>query len=206
MGLWDRVRRVFRPATVEVVPEPEPVPQPARVISPLATRNPPLQRPIGMRPGEPRPPPPVVRNLELEAEIARAHDIEAYLVYADWLLERGDVRGELIVLHHRLLDVTDPEQRSAIDLRARRLRAAHPAHLLGPTIAHALGPCQEELMLGFVHAVRSGLGVEDEARWIAWLAAEDHPATRFLTVVRGVSDVDRAKAVMAAAGRRVVIE
>jgi len=40
---------------------------------------------------------------ELEAHLrANAGDWDAWLVYSDWLSERGDCRGELIVLEHRL--------------------------------------------------------------------------------------------------------
>ncbi|MBA3541340.1 MAG: TIGR02996 domain-containing protein [Deltaproteobacteria bacterium] len=39
------------------------------------------------------------RNLELEAEIAKTPDeVAPYLVYADWLQQHGDPRGELIAL------------------------------------------------------------------------------------------------------------
>jgi uncharacterized protein (TIGR02996 family) len=40
---------------------------------------------------------------ELEARLREAPEDEgAWLVYADWLLERGDVRGEVIRLSHQL--------------------------------------------------------------------------------------------------------
>ena len=47
----------------------------------------------------------VLRNPELEAAIQRApDDREPYLLYADWLSERGDPRGELIALDVALED------------------------------------------------------------------------------------------------------
>jgi uncharacterized protein (TIGR02996 family) len=39
--------------------------------------------------------------VELEAAILATGAIEPYLVYADWLLDRGDPRGEWIMLEHR---------------------------------------------------------------------------------------------------------
>jgi len=61
-------------------------------------------------------------NPELEAEIARtsSDDTAPYLVYADWLIERGDPRGELIVAAIR--KETD---------RERELHQAHDATWLG---------------------------------------------------------------------------
>jgi uncharacterized protein (TIGR02996 family) len=40
----------------------------------------------------------VPQNPEFEAQIARTDDVAAYEVYADWLAERGDPRGELTML------------------------------------------------------------------------------------------------------------
>jgi uncharacterized protein (TIGR02996 family) len=45
------------------------------------------------------------RNPELEAAVAsNPDDDQAYLVYADWLQQQGDPRGELIVKHARAAD------------------------------------------------------------------------------------------------------
>src|SRR5688572_17110671 len=105
MGVWDRIKRTFRPADVVVTPEPPPVapppPVPAPPPRPMRTYNPPLMRSPGLRAGPPPTARPVERNLELEAVIAADPDaVEPYLVYADWLQARGDPRGELIVVHH----------------------------------------------------------------------------------------------------------
>ncbi|MEP6859461.1 MAG: TIGR02996 domain-containing protein [Deltaproteobacteria bacterium] len=40
----------------------------------------------------------MARNLELEDQIGQSGDAATYLVYADWLIEREDPRGELIAL------------------------------------------------------------------------------------------------------------
>lgn len=53
-------------------------------------------------------------------------DPGGWLVYADWLTERGDARGELIRLEHRLERQPMPTQeRRRVLQRARELRQAH---------------------------------------------------------------------------------
>jgi uncharacterized protein (TIGR02996 family) len=44
---------------------------------------------------------PLSVNTALEAQLVSFDDPEPFLVYADWLQQRGDPRGELIVAHHR---------------------------------------------------------------------------------------------------------
>ena len=73
------------------------------------------------------------RNPDLEAMIEEApHDPEGYLVYADWLQQQGDPRGELIVLQHRLATTRD---RDGVTLREREqttLFKKFGRDLLGP--------------------------------------------------------------------------
>jgi uncharacterized protein (TIGR02996 family) len=57
-------------------------------------------------------------HLELEAEIRlRPDDAESYLVYADWLQQNGDPRGELITL----------QRQRELDLENKKLRTAETA-------------------------------------------------------------------------------
>src|SRR5262245_23204487 len=58
---------------------------------------------------------PVAIHLELEAQIrARPDDPAAALVYADWLQQREDPRGQLIAIQHRRsIDPDDPVLRDA---------------------------------------------------------------------------------------------
>jgi uncharacterized protein (TIGR02996 family) len=70
------------------------------------------------------------RDPELEAAIASAPDEPGgYLVYADWLQQRGEPRGELIVVQRTLAG-----RSSDRELRAREqaLLADHSDRLLGP--------------------------------------------------------------------------
>ena len=62
------------------------------------------------------------RNPELEAAIAKdLDDLDAHLVYADWLSDRGDPRGELIAL----------QTKRGKDKAAAKLIAEQREHLLG---------------------------------------------------------------------------
>ena len=93
-------------------------------------------------------------NPELEARILSDRaDRGAYLVYADWLAERGDPRGELVVLQTRLEGA-----RGDAELRARELGllAEHRRTWLG-----SLAACDEDELActwhrGFVTALRIG--------------------------------------------------
>jgi uncharacterized protein (TIGR02996 family) len=93
-------------------------------------------------------------NPELEARLlANPNDLAAYLVYSDWLIERGDPRGELIAvqakLHETPLDVI-------LLASEEHLLKAHRGTWLGPlaTIGPADLGCSWHL--GFLEAVRIG--------------------------------------------------
>src|SRR5688572_23115268 len=66
------------------------------------------------------------RNPDLEAAIAASPlDREPYSVFADWLQQQGDPRGELISL-----------QLAGKDAEADALFAKHEDYFLGPLAAH----------------------------------------------------------------------
>lgn len=71
------------------------------------------------------------RSVMVEAELLRAirerpDDDEPRLVYADWLTDRGDPRGEFIVLQCRLAKLDrDDDERRWMDRRRRELLDAH---------------------------------------------------------------------------------
>jgi uncharacterized protein (TIGR02996 family) len=54
-----------------------------------------------------------------------------YLVYADWLSQRGDPRGELIVVQDELARATDPERQALLRAREQELLDAHLAEWMG---------------------------------------------------------------------------
>ncbi|MGN6110502.1 MAG: TIGR02996 domain-containing protein [Kofleriaceae bacterium] len=70
----------------------------------------------------------------LLAAIAENPDDEAaWLVYADWLQQRGDPRGELVQLESALAEMDDlDERRRSTTMRIRELREAHTAAWLAP--------------------------------------------------------------------------
>jgi uncharacterized protein (TIGR02996 family) len=98
---------------------------------------------------------------ELEAELRRAvvaapADDAPRLVYADWLLERGDARGELIRLQCDLaaLHKKDP-RRAELEPRAARLVEDFGARFAGSVAEHA---DDYQLARGFVSSVTMTAG------------------------------------------------
>ncbi|HET9483051.1 MAG TPA: TIGR02996 domain-containing protein [Xanthomonadales bacterium] len=83
-------------------------------------------------------------NAELEAAIAAApDDIASYLVYADWLIARGDPRGELITLQHGMRAQSDPAKFMTFKKQEEALRTAHLRSWLGDVA----GPCLHRLKI-----------------------------------------------------------
>jgi uncharacterized protein (TIGR02996 family) len=71
-----------------------------------------------------------MRNAELEALIDDdPHDPQGYLVYADWLQQQGDARGELIIVQHGLS--LDPDD-AALARAESTLLKTFEEELLGP--------------------------------------------------------------------------
>ncbi len=121
----------------------------------------------------------MVANAELEARIlADRADRGAYLVYADWLTERGDPRGELVVVQSRLETArTD----AALRTRESRLLAEHARSWLGSLAACGDDELECQWQRGFVTALRIGPGTDvarasalDLAAVIAELARLPH--------------------------------
>jgi uncharacterized protein (TIGR02996 family) len=97
----------------------------------------------------------------LNALLANPGDVTAYLVYADWLEERGDPRGELMrAAAARVAAPRGEAGRAEPDVRIGRWVAAHSAAFLGP-LAGALGV---------------GFGLLDAGRaWLLFLHADLPP-------------------------------
>lgn len=77
-------------------------------------------------------------NEAFEDEIARdLEDRGPYLVYADWLLQHGDARGELIVVQDELERTMEDERRAALQARERAILDEHLATWMGGEV---LGP------------------------------------------------------------------
>ena len=95
-------------------------------------------------------------EVELERRLARdPDDLDAYLVYADWLQQRGDSRGELIAIQHAQLGV-EPGSDAAARLGEREAAcfAAHAQELLGPLANEPYaGRVELEWRCGFIDRV-----------------------------------------------------
>jgi uncharacterized protein (TIGR02996 family) len=82
-----------------------------------------------------------------QAIAANRDDVDAYLVYADWLAAQGDPRGELIVLQHRVMQSGDTDG---------KLMGAVARHFTRyPGLVPALDPWHARFMwkLGFVERI-----------------------------------------------------
>jgi uncharacterized protein (TIGR02996 family) len=95
------------------------------------------------------------RHPDLEAQIARDPENPAgYLVYADWLIERGDPRGELINLQVELARDPSVERRERVAL----LLARHRAEWIGALDGENPGRVTWTWRNGFFRCVRLGAG------------------------------------------------
>jgi uncharacterized protein (TIGR02996 family) len=104
---------------------------------------------------------------------------EPWLVFADWLSERGDARGRLIGLEHRLATTTmSAEQRAGLRGEIDELVAAHQA-------AWSLAQVPEGWGLQWRHGFVVGLALPlEEANLERLRSALDDPALRLLMSLR----------------------
>src|SRR5688500_11787241 len=89
----------------------------------------------------------------IQALVEDPHDDTSRLIYADWLMERGDPRGEFIrVQTERERLAPHDEQAGRLRVREQQLLAAHRDEWTAPL--RPLGPhCKVEFRYGFVYAV-----------------------------------------------------
>jgi uncharacterized protein (TIGR02996 family) len=93
------------------------------------------------------------RNPELEARILEnSDDTSSYLVYADWLSERGDPRGELIVVQSKLAQHPTP----ALKAQETKLLHDHGATWLGSFASAKEVDAAALWRLGFIDSFRLG--------------------------------------------------
>ncbi|WIG96531.1 WGR domain-containing protein [Myxococcus sp. SDU36] len=155
-------------------------------------------------------------NPELEAAILKAPDnVDAYLVYSDWLQGQGDPRGELIAIQHAASQASGTE---ASDLK--RKATAHikkyQTLLLGELAA---GVKTEELSLewhlGFIRSARVSKKDYDSEFDVAEAVGTllKHPSARFIRgLTLGMTDFEEndygaaAEAIVQAGGSKTVEE
>ncbi|MEW5739868.1 MAG: TIGR02996 domain-containing protein [Myxococcota bacterium] len=90
------------------------------------------------------------RESLLEEVLAHPADEAPRLVYADWLSDRGDPRGELISVQCELERTNDPARFLELEARQVALLSAHGATWVGPLAQEAL---QVQFRRGFVEQV-----------------------------------------------------
>jgi uncharacterized protein (TIGR02996 family) len=101
------------------------------------------------------------RNPDLEAAILRApDDVNAYLVYGDWLQAQGDPRGELVALQHARLE---KPKHAAPARREHEYLATHAPYLFGELVeASQIRPSKRvrwpalraDWFMGFIRSAR----------------------------------------------------
>jgi uncharacterized protein (TIGR02996 family) len=97
----------------------------------------------------------------IAAIMVRPQSLEAWLVYADWLLDRGDVRGELI--HLAMTAETDASPGASMPGIAARIHLLHKEEeaLLSPRLCEQAHFWRFEWWRGFVRAVELVGGNDD---------------------------------------------
>jgi uncharacterized protein (TIGR02996 family) len=125
------------------------------------------------------PPPTPARDEELEGAILRDPSSPmAYLVYGDWLQQKGDPRGELIALHAALADAP-PGDFPRLKAAEEALLSAHAAQFYGPLGRFpSARRTHLEWYMGFVEEICPRAAFEPEA----FLS---HPSARFVQIVAG---------------------
>jgi uncharacterized protein (TIGR02996 family) len=124
------------------------------------------------------------RNPELDALIEEdPHDLSRYLIYADWLQQQGDPRGELVVAQHALATATVDGERAKFEEVEARLFKTFAAELLGKLGGLSRVKARSSIDVrglawrcGFLRAVRlPRRSAAEAARRLI-----DHPSARFL--------------------------
>lgn len=126
------------------------------------------------------------RRRRLEAELqADPDDPDRYLVYADWLQERGDPRGLLVAIRRRIATASSDAERFDAQAAEAELFAAHGAELRGPLDAYPRGAIAWHL------GVPTRIGIADTAEIRKILAHPVGRVVRELVVgAAGARDLD----------------
>ena len=132
---------------------------------------------------------PIATNAELEAQIcARPDEPGPYLVYADWLIQRHDPRGNLIIVQSQLAEA--PRKKELLDAE-KKLLDTHRAYFVPPALDEALrlpkrggARCEVSWNHGFIARVRLAKGDTAAAQDIELdevaQAVLAHPSAKFL--------------------------
>jgi uncharacterized protein (TIGR02996 family) len=125
------------------------------------------------------------RDAKLEAVIEGAPaDPAGYLVYADWLQQHDEPRGELIVVQHGL--AAAPKDKGLREAE-RALFDAHSDRLRGPLAL--IEEAKVEWFCGFLRAVELGIWLSAMGRTLV-RPLLSHPSARFLQRFAGTAGND----------------
>lgn len=114
-------------------------------------------------------------NRLLEAIAHDVDDANAYLVYGDWLSQRGDLRGELIGTQHALLSAQGTDA-ARLRTREEQLLEQHRTEVFG-VAAPQLNRSEIDWFCGFLR----GASLEEGSKLL------EHPAASFLVDVSATS-------------------
>jgi uncharacterized protein (TIGR02996 family) len=129
------------------------------------------------------------RTAELEALIDDdPYDPRSYAVYADWLQEQGDPRGELIALQIEAEARGDHDAARRHRVRASITRPDLEDALFGPSAQRNATPVQLTWRNGFVRRITLPSITPDKAELLH--AALAHPSARFLAELEIGHDLD----------------
>ena len=122
----------------------------------------------------------LARNPELEAVILEdPDDDEGILVYGDWLAERGDPRGQLILTYRRMHEETDPAKFVGLKKHAEAIITEHSSAFFG-RVADYTDRIRIRWRLGFFDNVRIMAMRDEPATHETLDALLDAPATLLL--------------------------
>lgn len=143
----------------------------------------------------------MARNHALEQAIAEdPQAIEPYLVYADWLKQQGDPRGDLIGIQIALEQAQDEISEALYRRREETLLQMHSAALFGPA-----APFEPQLLRGFVHHVHVRNPIDQRAALVELLSS-DHAATCFLkTMAAPAEHRERLRKQITESGRAITV-
>jgi uncharacterized protein (TIGR02996 family) len=134
-------------------------------------------------PPPPAPPPPDEMALSFEVAILENPDDDGpYLVYADYLMAKGDPRGELIVMQHDA-DEAEGARKRKLQQAATTQFDAHKAQFLGPLANIEHGSYKAIWRYGFLRKLElqwDSHYANHDAAFETLSAVLQHPSTQFV--------------------------
>jgi uncharacterized protein (TIGR02996 family) len=143
----------------------------------------------------------VARNPEIEAMIEESpNDPQVHLIYADWLQQQCDPRGELIIVQHGIASLETKQQHfgsSPLERAETELFKAYEEELLGPLAKYTHIRLTHRSYRGFLWRYGFIRAARIDGFWQTSTAAVlktilGHPSTRFLERLVLMRGLDQA--------------